>query len=458
MCHQSFDSFRNRVEHARRSGDLYFASLVSKETIASVFGDASGILDSARIYKTSVTLWVFLSQVMSIHHGCVSAVAKLITYRVANGQAPCSAETGAYCIARDKLDEPSMHGLVTTSGRAIESKCPDHWLWLGHRVITADGATVTMADTPENQEAYPQLSSQAEGCGFPIVRCLVLFALSTGVVLDMAMGRYKGKLTHEVSLFRQIDEIIEETDVFLADRAFAGWFEMARMMQRGAHVVVRKHQMRKSDFRTGSRLGKDDHAIQIAKPNRPDWMSEEEYETYPEFITIREIRIRVENQGFRTHEIIVHTSLCDNIDYSKEDIAALFRRRWQAELHLRSLKTIMQMEHLRCKKPHRVRNEIRTHMLAYNLIRGVMAEAAMEGNVEPWQISFKSTLTTVSDMLPILGLISDANELCDVLYRCCLQHVVGNRPDRYEPRVLKRRQKKYKLMQKPRNCYKPGEA
>lgn len=458
MCHQSFDSFRNRVHHARRSGDLYFASLLSKETIESVFGDATSILNAARVYDTSVTLWVFLSQVMSIHHGCVSAVAKLITYRVAGGQRACSAKTGGYCIARDKLDEPSMQRLVTDTGQEIEERIPDHWRWLGHRVITADGATVTMADTPDNQAEYPQLSSQAPGCGFPILRMVVLFALSTGVVLDMAMGRYKGKLTHEVSLFRQMDQIIEESDVFLADRAYAGWFEMARVMQRGAHVVVRKHQMRKSDFRTGIRYGKDDHTIQIVKPVRPDWMSEEEYQSYPEFITIREIKIRVENKGFRTHEIIVHTSLWDDINYTKEDIAVLFRRRWQAELHLRSLKTIMQMEHLRCHKPHRVRNEIRAHMLAYNLIRGVMAEAAIEEDVQPWQISFKATLTTVTDMLPILALISNADELCNVLFRCCVQHGVGNRPDRYEPRVLKRRPKKYKLMQKPRRDYKPGQA
>lgn len=458
MSHLPFDSLRSRVHHARQCGDLHFASLISKETIESGFGEATSILGSARVYNTSVTLWVFLSQVMSIHHGCVSAVAKLITYRVAQGQRACSAKTGAYCIARDKLDEASMHTLVKASGEAIEAKCPDQWLWLGHRVITADGATVTMADTPDNQAEYPQLSSQATGCGFPILRMVVLFALSTGVVLDMAMGRYKGKLTHEVSLFRQIDQIIQETDVFLADRAYAGWFEMARVMQRGGEVVVRKHQMRKSDFRTGIRYGKDDHSIQLTKPPRPEWMSEQEYETYPEFITIREIKIRVANKGFRTREIIVHTSLLDDIDYTKDDIAALFRRRWQAELNLRSLKTIMQMEHLRCKEPHRVRNEIRAHMLAYNLVRGVMAEAAIDGGVQPWQISFKATLTTISDMLPVLGLISQPDELCDVLLRCCWQHAVGNRPDRYEPRVLKRRQKKYKLMQKPRRDYKPGEA
>ena len=118
----------------------------------------------------------------------------------------------------------------------------------------------------------------------------------------------------------------------------------------------------------------------------------------------------------------------------------------------------MQMEHLRCKKPHRVRNEIRTHMIAYNLIRQVMGEAAIAGGVEPWQISFKGTMSTVTDMLPVLGMISNGDELCDVLLACCRRHVVGDRPDRYEPRVLKRRPKQYKLMQKPRRDYKPGEA
>ena len=155
------------------------------------------------------------------------------------------------------------------------------------------------------------------------------------------------------------------------------------------------------------------------------------------------------------HRVI---DLLDDSEYSKDDIAALFRRRWQAELNLRSLKTVMQMEHLRCKKPHRVRNEVRAHLIAYNLIRQVMSEAAREAGVQPWQISFKATMSTLTDMLPVLGMIRDPAQLCRVLLACCQQHTVGNRPDRYEPRVLKRRPKQYKLMQKPRNDYKPGEA
>lgn len=458
MYQPELRSFRRRLMIARQSGDLYFASLLDRQTIVAAFGDASGILDSARIYTTTVTLWVFLSQVLSIDHGCVSAVAKLIHYRCARGLRRCSSQTGMYCIARNKLDEGAMHRLVTKTGQDIEDQSPDRCLWLGHRVVTADGTTITMADTPENQAKYPQQRGQAVGCGFPIMRVVVFFALSTGVVLETAMGKYRGKLTAEVSLFREIDQIIQENDIFLADRAYSGWFDMARLMARGAHVVVRKHQARQSDFRFGTPMGKEDHVICLSRPPRPKWMSHEEYASYPEFIRIREIKIRVENKGFRTREIIVHTSLLDPRNYSKEDISALFRRRWQAELHLRSLKTVMQMDHLRCKCPHRVRNELRVHMLAYNLIRQVMSEAAISGNLRPWQISFKGTMSTVVELLPSLNVISNVGELCDVLYESCRRHIVDNRPDRYEPRVLKRRAKGYKLMQKPRSQYKPGEA
>ena len=377
---------------------------------------------------------------------------------VRRGLRACSSETGMYCIARDKLDEHAMHRLVTKVGQDIEDSVPNHWLWLGHRVVTADGTTITMADTPENQSEYPQQRGQAFGCGFPIMRVVVLFALSSGTVLEAAMGKYRGKLTAEVSLFREVDQIIDKDDVFLADRAYSSWFDMARLMARGSHVVVRKHQLRRSDFRTGIRYGKDDHSIRLDRPQRPDWMTQEEYDSYPEFIVIREVKIRIENKGFRTIEIIVHTSLWDDIVYRKDDIAVLFRRRWQAELNLRSLKTVMQLDHLRCKKPHRVRNELRAHLLAYNLIRQVMCDVSLNGKLEPWQLSFKCTLSTLVEMLPTLNEIANADALYGVLQRSCHTHVVGNRPDRYEPRVLKRRAKGYTLMQKPRGDYKPGEA
>jgi len=453
-----FDSFRSRMAAVHKSEDLYFASLLSAQTITQVFGEARPILDSARIYTTAVTVWTFLSQTLSLDHGCVQAVAKLIAFRLARGQRPCSAQTGAYCIARDKLDEAAMHRLVTHTAQQAEDAAPDSWLWLGHRVITGDGCTITMADTAENQAAYPQQKTQKPGCGFPIMRCVVLFGLATGVVLEAALGKYQGKLTAEVSLFRQIDDIIGAGDVFLGDRVYSGWFDIARLMARDAQAVVRKHQARRTDFRRGTRHGKDDHQVEWAKPARPSWMSETEYKSYPNSLTLREVRIRVHTPGFRTREVIAVTTLLDPQEYSKEDIGALYRRRWQAELNLRSLKSVMQMDHLRCKEPHRVRNEMRAHLVAYNLIRQVMCEAAVHGQVSPWQISFKGTLTTVVELLPVLGSIQNPQEFSNVLLSCCLIHVVGNRPGRYEPRVVKRRPKPYKLMNKPRHAYKYGEA
>lgn len=452
-----FDSFRQRVAGLRRSDDLFFAALLPAESIVSAFGSASEVLDSARTYNTAVTVWTFLAQVFSADHSCLSAVARLIAFRAARGQRAPSARTGAYCIARDKLDEQAMHRLVTHTGNAIDQTAPDNWLWLGHRVITGDGTTVTMPDTPANQQEYPQQAAQKPGCGTPIMRVVVLFSLATGAALEAAMGPYKGKQTSEVDLFREIDGIIAADDVFLADRFYCGWFDLARLMMRGAHVVVRKHQRRKTDFRTGVRYGKDDHAVFWERPARPKWMSVEEYDTYVSHIALREIRHCVQTPGFRSRTIIIVTSLLDDLDYSKEDLAALYRRRWQAELNLRSLKTVMQMDHLRCKEPHRVRNELRAHLTAYNLIRQFMCEAAAHGGVQPWQISFKGTLQTCNELLPQLT-TTPIDAICNLLFTCCLSHTTGNRPDRYEPRVKKRRPKGYKLMNKPRHKYKPGEA
>ena len=453
-----FESFQSRVATARENNQLFFAALLPAERISSMFEEASLILDSARVYTTAVTVWTLLSQVLNSDHSCVSTVAKLIAFRASNNQSTPSANTGGYCIARDKLDEDAMQRTLCQTGKAIEEAAPDHWLWLGHRVITGDGTTVTMPDTPANQKDYPQISAQKEGCGLPLMRMVVLFAISTGVVLHMATGQYKGKLTAEVSLFRKIDEIIEENDIFLADRAYSSWFEIARLSRRGAHIVVRKHQIRKTDFRKGKRLGKDDHIEVWAKPVRPSWMTTEEYATYPDSIEVREVRVRIETDGFRTCEVLVVTDLLDPLQYSKDDLAALYRRRWQAELNLRSLKTHMQMEHLRCKEPHRVRNEVRAHMIAYNLIRQLMSEAAMKANVQPWQISFKNSMQTLNEMLPILAAIDNHAKLCQTMLKCCTQHAVGNRPDRYEPRVVKRRPKSYTFMTKPRSQYKPGES
>jgi len=447
-------SFRAAVADARRHGDLYFAALLSQDRILKAFGAARATWQGW-VYTPAVTVWVFLSQCLSADHSCRDAVARLIAWRLARGVAPCSADTGAYCTARSDLPEEALHALVRETGKQVEEESPETWLWHGRKVRVVDGATITMPDTPENQAAYPQQKTQKPGCGFPIARILVIFSLATGTVLEAAIGKYQGKQTGENSLFRGLYDALTAGDIVVADRYFSGWSDIALPRQRGIDVVIRKHQQRRTDFRIGKRLGTDDHLVFWSKPQRPKWMSAEQYATLPDELTLREVRIRVAQKGFRTESLVVVTTLLDAEQYPPEEIALLYRRRWQAELHLRSLKIVLQMDHLRCKTPERVRNEFYTHLLGYNLIRGVMAVAAFQSGRSPWEISFKGTLQTLDQFLPIL-LSRISNEAwCAALLAAVATHIVGNRPDRIEPRLVKRRPKPYKHLREHRRNYKP---
>jgi hypothetical protein len=445
-------SFRAAVADARRHGDLYFAALLSQDRIQKAFGTARWLWQGW-IYTPAVTVWVFLAQCLSPDHSCRDAVARLVAWRVASGLKPCSAETGAYCTARSDLPEEAVHELVRDTGKQVEDESPETWFWHGRKVRVVDGSTTTMADTPANQAAYPQMKAQKPGCGFPIARILVIFSLSVGTVLEAAIGKYKGKQTGENSLFRELHQTLAEGDVVLADRYFSGWCDIALVWQRGIDILVRKHQLRSTDFRTGKRLGKEDHLVVWSRPQRPTWMSVEQYATLPEELTLREIRIRVAQKGMRTQSLVVVTTLLDAEQYPCAEIALLYRRRWQAELYLRSIKAVLQMDHLRCKTPERVRNEFYMHLLGYNLIRGVMAAAAQQSGKSPWEISFKGTLQTLSQFLPVL-LTNAATEVwCEALLTAIATHAVGDRPDRFEPRRVKRRPKHYKPLQKHRRLY-----
>jgi IS4 transposase len=278
--------------------------------------------------------------------------------------------------------------------------------------------------------------------------------LSVGAVLEAAIGKYRGKQTGENSLFRTLHGLLEQGDVVLADRYFSGWFDIALLQQRGVQIVVRKHQLRTTDFRTGRRLGRNDQVVCWSKPARPEWMSPEQYDSLPASLTLREVRVYVPQKGFRTRDIVVVTTLLDADKYAAEEIAILYRRRWQAELNLRSLKSVLQMDHLRCKTPHRVRNEFYMHLVAYNLIRQVIGVAASQAGVEPWTVSFKGALQTLNNLLPLLSTTISTDDWCTALLQAIATHVVGNRPNRFEPRVRKRRPKSYPLMRATRDTYK----
>jgi len=258
-------SFRSAVAKARQQESLAFAGLLSEDRIHNALGEARWFW-RGWIYTPAAGVWVFLSQCLSQDHSCRDAVARLIAWRVARDQKPCSADTGAYCTARADLPEEGCQQLIRETGSQLEAEAPEAWLWHGRRVRVLDDSTITMPDTGANQAEYPQQKNQAPGCGFPIARILVVFSLSVGTVLEAAIRKYEGKLTGENSMFRELHETLAAGDVVLADRYFSGWFDIALLLVRGVDTVVRKHQLRATDFRTGRRLGKDDHLVTWPRP------------------------------------------------------------------------------------------------------------------------------------------------------------------------------------------------
>ena len=462
MRYSNQGRFQQQVRFLRRQflqdGELPFTDVLSEEVVSqSLTTIGSSWLD--RIYTPLVTLWVFLGQVLSADHSCRAAVARLIAHLISQGESPCSAETGAYCQARKRLPEEFFSSVARQTGRALEDGVDPLWRWKQRRVYAYDGSSVSMPDTAENQRDYPQPDTQKPGLGFPLARLAAVFSLACGAVLDVGICRYAGKGQSELGMLRTLWDLFRPGDVMLADRLMCTWTEMVMLKQRGVDCVCRLTSHRKADFRCGERLGKDDHIVKWPKPAKPRSIDRETYNALPEFLMVRECRVRIEQPGFRVTTLIVATTLLDAVEFTKDDLALLYRARWNAELDLRSLKQTLQMDVLRCKTPELVRKEIWTHVLAYNLIRTIIAQAATRHGIEPRTISFKGAVQTLEAFQPVIALQGEHNtafrqKLYEQLLDAIASHRVADRPDRYEPRLRKRRPKHYGFLRKPRRLTK----
>lgn len=403
-----------------------------------------------RIYTPLVTVWLFVSQMLDTCQSCVKAVARLLAARAQHGLPACSAETGAYCTARQRLPEAVLQRLVEETGRDLEGNASE-WRWRGHRVRIVDGTKVSMPDTPENRAEYPPAPGQKPGLSFPLAQLVVLFSLVVGTVLAAAIGHGRGKGQGETSLWHQLRDHLDPDDVLLADRYYCSFGELGWCQQLGVHAVFRLHSSRRADFRRGQRLGPNDHVVTWRKPAYcPRWLSPAEHAELPDRLQVREVRVRVQQRGFRSQEIVVVTTLLDAQAYPATAIAELFRARWHAELDLRSLKTTLHMDVLQCKSPDMVRKEIWAHLLAYNGIRTVMAQAAAEHNLTPRQLSFAAAVQTLA-AFAVAYVGTDPVLWRQRLLAALATHRVGDRPNRVEPRARKRRPKPYPLLMEPRS-------
>ena len=396
-----------------------------------------------RVFPPAETLSMFLAPALSADRSCQKAVNDTAVKRLARGLPPCSTHTGAYGRARQRLPMEMLSTLVRQTGRRITTQAPEGWRWRGRPVRLVDGTTVVMPDTPANQAAYPQPRSQKPGLGFPLCRIVGLLYLESGAVLNAAIGRYQGKGGDEQTLLRSILGTLERGDLLVGDAFYATYFLLCTLRTLGIDAVFEQYgaRQRRTDFRCGQRLGPRDHLIVLPKPPlKPDWMTQADYDQAPSTLMVRELRT-----GEKT---LVTTLLCPK-DTHKSALKALFRSRWHVELDLRHIKSTLGMERFSCQTPAMALKEIWVHLLAYNLIRLMMAQAALCTDSQPRQLSFKHSLQLWIAWAQ-QGDTRTGDETRYGLLVLIAQQRVGNRPDRLEPRAIKRRPKPYPLLTKPR--------
>ena len=396
-----------------------------------------------RIYPPLTTLGLFIGQALSQDGACLDAVSRRLSERTARGETACSLNSGPYCKARKRLPLQLICRLALKIGETLEQDSPTDWKWRERSIKLMDGTTISMPDTTSNQSVYPQSGVQQAGLGFPLAMLVAVISLSTGAVLAWALGPCRGKHTGEQALFRQVMPRLDFGDIILADRYHCNYFTAALLMARGVDLVTRQHQRRITDFRRGRRLGRRDHLVDWIRPQRPAWMDAETYAAMPERLSMRETDI-----GGR----VLVTTLTDAKTVSAKEVDALYGRRWQVEVDLRSIKAEMGMDILRTQSAPMVDKEIAVYLLAYNLVCALMVRAAAGAGVEPRSLSFKGTVQLYSAFAQQLRFAVGASA------RTMTAHLLGGisllrlpvRPGRVEPHAIKRRPKNHQLLTVPR--------
>ena len=435
-----------RARFARNTG-LPFADVLTEANILGVLDD-HGIKYRDRVFDPATTIWGFLSQALSDDHSCRDAVARVIAHQAASGARVCSPDTASYCNARSRLRTDVLRTLTMRTAHELQAGTLQEWKWNGRNVFIADGSHVSMPDTPQNQANYPQPEAQRPGIGFPLARLTVLLSLATGACHDLAMAPYAGKGTGEKTLLRQMYDTLKPGDVVLADALFDDYFIACELRQRGIDLVARAQYQRVGTQTVES--SPDGDVIVWQRPNKPHGMKGEQYRTYPKTLRMRQVSVDARDQNNRVEQFKVITTILDAA-IGGEQIGKLYERRWDGEVDIRSIKSTMQMDVLRCKTPEMVRKEIWTHLLAYNLLRTVIAVAAAENDIEPRQVSFKGAKQVVTAFAPKIEAARSEERaaLIDALLRTVAYHRVGDRSGRWEPRAQKRRPKPgVRLMQR----------
>lgn len=421
--------------------------------------NANGKHSRSRIFTKQTTFWAFLSQIINADGGCSEVVSKLRAFATLKCPFVISPSTGAYCSARKNLSEGEIAEVFNHAAKTLDEM--DRRDFCGRRVIVVDGTGLTAADTEENQNKWPQQKQQKPGCGFPSLRVCACFSLKTGGVLSYRTGNKK---SHELRLFRdQWDDLFEPGDINLADKMFSNYFDLAMLSARGVDSVVTQAAAKRKPIGEANaikKLGDNDLVVVWKKPvwHKKAAYSREEWETLPQTLTLRQIKVDVAANGFRVKSFYIVTTLLDPVEYPAVELAELYLRRWEVELNFDDLKTTMGMDKLRCKTPDMVEKELLMYFIAYNAARWMICKASRKSGADPMRISFKGALQELRNWEGLLNhpktTQQDKRKLIAELYRGIALKTVPLRPNRKEPRCLKRRPKPYQLLTEHRSTMK----
>lgn len=455
-----FPSFRSRlaalgrrVQHLRQQSLCHLELLLNPFLPPGLLAQAEeGPNSRERVYSVRRTFFGFLYQVLKPETSCREIVRQIQALFALQDQGQVDENTSAYCQARKRLSLDTLCRVRVGVAAAGDKMAA---LWHGLRPKLIDGTTVSAPDTPKNQRAYPQSRGQKPGCGFPLIRLVGVFSLATGVLLDYAKGN---KHQAELRLLKGLLDQFRRGDLAVADRGFCSYVLLALLLARGVASLFRLHQRRAADLRKGKRLGKNDRLFAWAKPpQKPRWLPQSWWKKIPAQLTVRVIRFQLHSPGYRTESVTLVTTLLDPQKYPARDTAQLYARRWKIELWFRDLKTSMGMEVLRCKSPGMLHKELEMFFIAYNLIRCLMVQAGASNDVELDRMSFKGTVDSVRQFSLAIAQArskSKQNQLIMELLEVIARDGVPHRPDRIEPRALKRRPKAYQLLNRPRHVMK----
>jgi hypothetical protein len=450
---------RSQLDRLRAQSEQWRQSSLSR--LCEIFGPwlpaamlsptAKGINSRQRSYPLNLTFWAFLSQVLSPGSACREVVRRVQAWYAPQAKTPDSG-TSAYCQARNRLPLIRLTELHQTLAAKLSARLVAPDLWLGRRVKVVDGTGVSMPDTAANQQAWPQPSTQKSGCGFPVVKLVACFCLASGALLHWVEGTLK---EHDCRLLQKLLSTFTKGEVVLADRGFSSFASLATLLARGVDAVMRVHHFRKLDWHAGQRLGRRDRLVPWQKgPLQGKLWTAEQWAQLPAAITVRLVEIVVAVPGFRTQKLALVTTLLDAQTYSAEALGQLYFRRWAVELFFRDIKTTLGLDVLRCLTPAMVRKEIVMHALAYNLIRGLMQDIAHSYQIHLHRLSFKGTVDALRQWRELFENAKKQKrttcKLRRLFYQSIAKDLLPDRPDRSEPRVVKRRPKNFRLLTKPR--------